>query len=343
MCDSLSTLNIKKLKTRKFPRKELTFYNYTENPANIRFGLCCINNELRQKNIFCSRGMIRRTYSSERAISLATQNLKDLQYLLEWNNKKGIHHYRMSSDMFPHINDPELTNDTYTLEPFKEQLKKIGDYAKKTNQRITMHPSQFNQIGANTKKVLESTIIDLQHHCDILDYMGMDNNAIICIHGGGTYNDKENTIRRWIEQYDDLPKSIKKRVALENCELQYNIEDCIYIANECDIPIIFDIHHFNCYNQKYNLKWDANDYIPYVIDSWKDRRMVAHISDQKEGAKLGAHHDFVDTIPDCFLDIPDIYGVGVDIEIEAKAKEKAIFKLYNKYSDLLGNKIDYRV
>lgn len=336
------TNKVKKLKTRKFPRKNVSIYQHSKNPPNIRLGLCCINNSLREKNIFCSRGMIRRTYTVDRAISLAFQNLNDLQTLLEWNNKKGIHHYRMSSDMFPHIHDPELS-DKYTLKPFKEILKSIGEYAKKSNQRITMHPSQFNQIGAISEKVLESTIIDLQHHCDILDYMNLDNNSIICIHGGGTYGNKENTIRRWIEQFDDLPKSIKKRIALENCELQYNIEDCIYIANECKIPIIFDIHHFNCYNQKYDLEWDPNDYIPYVIDSWKERRMVAHISDQKEDARLGAHHDYVESIPDCFLDIPDIYGVGVDIEIEAKAKEKAIFKLYNKYSDLLGNKFDYRI
>ena len=111
----------------------------------------------------------------------------------------------------------------------------------------------------------------------------------------------------------------------------------------CKIPVIFDIHHFNCYNQKYNLEWKGEDYIPYVIDSWFDRRMVAHISDQKEDARLGAHHDYVESIPDFFMNIPDVYGVGVDIEIEAKAKEEAIFKLYSKYKEHLGKKIDYRV
>jgi UV DNA damage endonuclease len=176
-----------------------------------------------------------------------------------------------------------------------------------------------------------------------MDAMEMDTNSILCIHGGGVYNDKENTIRRWIEQFSEMPISVKQRIAIENCELNYNIEDCLYIADECKIPVIFDVHHFNCYNIKYDLEWDANDYIPYIIDSWSTRRMLAHISDQKDNSRLGAHHDYVERIPKYLMTIPEKYQVGCDIEIEAKAKEAAIFKLYKKYQDKLGTLIDFRV
>ena len=33
------------------------------------------------------------------------------------------------------------------------------------------------------------------------------------------------------------------------------------------------------------------------------------------------------------MEIPEKYGIGVDIMIEAKAKEGAIFDLYQRYSD----------
>lgn len=328
---------VKKLFTYTLDKKYITIYH--DDTPDIRLGLCCINNTLRKQNIFCSRTMIRKNYTVEKAKNLALQNLKDLKFLIKWNSKHNIHHFRISSDIFPHMNDLEVEN--YTIDEFKEILKEIGDLCKKYDQRITMHPSQYNQIGTPNKNVFKSTILDLQHHTDILDAMGLDYNSIICIHGGGTYNNKQETIKRWIKQFETLSQSIKNRIAIENCEFQYNIEDCIYIANKCNIPVIFDIHHFNCYNKKYNLQWKPDKYIPYVLDTWGKRRMVAHISDQKEDAKLGAHHDFVESLPDCFLNIPTKYQCSIDIEIEAKAKEAAIFRLYEKYKSLLGKIIRY--
>jgi UV DNA damage repair endonuclease len=56
-----------------------------------------------------------------------------------------------------------------------------------------------------------------------------------------------------------------------------------------------------------------------------------HISEQKPDSRVGSHSDFIENIPQYMLDIPSEYGVGVDIEVEAKAKEAAIFKLRDKY------------
>ena len=304
-----------------------------ENPATLRLGLCCINNTLRQKNIFCSRSLISRTYTLEKAKDLVDKNLKDLMTILEWNIEHNISHYRLSSDMFPRITDQTISlENRLKICDYKEVLYNIGEYAKKTNHRITMHPGQYNQVGAVEQKVLDRTIEDLSIHAEILDYMGMDENAILIVHGGGTYGNKENTTRRWIEQFDDLPSPVKKRLVIENCERQYNVEDVLYISEEAKIPVIFDAHHFNCYNQIYDTDLIAEEYIPFVLESWRLRRAVVHISEQKEDARIGAHSDFIEEIPDYFLTIPEKYGVGVDIEVEAKAKENAIFKLYKKYN-----------
>ena len=302
----------------------------------VRLGICCINNGLRKRDIFCSRTMISRTYSINRARELVTQNLTDLKTILLWNRDNNIGHYRLSSDMFPRITDPELAPEKrLKIADFKDLLVDAGTVAKETGHRITMHPGQYNQIGAQSSAVFEKTVEDLSVHCEILDTMGMDENSIITIHGGGVYGDKENTIRRWIEQFGDLPRSVKNRLTIENCERQYNIEDCLYIAEECRIPVIFDSHHFTCYNQIYNTEFVAEDYISPVLESWWDRRMVCHISEQKPEARIGAHSDFIETIPSYFLSIPSVYGVSVDIEVEAKAKEAAIFKLYDKYPHLI--------
>jgi UV DNA damage endonuclease len=313
-------------------KKHCLIWQTAENPPTVRLGLCCINNSLRKQDIFCSRTLIARTYSLEKAKTLVSKNLEDLQTILEWNVKNKIYHYRLSSDMFPRITDPNIDLDNrLKISDYKEILYSIGNYAKQTNHRITMHPGQYNQVGAEKESVFLKTVEDLSIHSEILDSMGMDNNAILTVHGGGVYGDKESTTRRWIEQFDDLPRNVKDRLAIENCERQYNIEDVLYISEETNIPVIFDSHHFNCYNKIYDVNFIATDYMPYVVDSWKSRRIVSHISEQKENARIGAHSDFIEDIPDYFLSVPEEYGVGIDIEVEAKAKEAAIFKLYYNF------------
>jgi len=58
-----------------------------------------------------------------------------------------------------------------------------------------------------------------------------------------------------------------------------------------------------------------------------------HVSEQGPG-KCGHHSDFIETIPEYLLEIPNKYNINIDIMIEAKMKEQAIFKLYNKYPEL---------
>lgn len=305
-----------------------------ENTPNIRLGLCCINSSLRDIKIpvFCSRCLIKKTYTLEKAHELATQNLKDLKTLLVWNNDNGIKHFRLSSDMFPRITDDTIPIESrLKVSDYTDLLKDAGDYANATGQRLTMHPGQYNQIGAPDPEVFRRTIEDLTNHADILDAMGLDNNAIITIHGGGTYGDKEATKKRWIKQFQLLPENVKRRIAIENCERQYNIEDCLDLSYACNIPVILDSHHFDCYNLINNTDFVADNYIPYVLSSWGERRAVMHVSEQKPDARIGAHSDYIENIPQYMLDIPSEYGVGVDIEVEAKAKEAAIFKLNDKY------------
>lgn len=334
--------------------------NFSSNiDGQIRLGLCCINNTLRKKKIFCSRTMIRRNFTVEKAQKLALQNCSDICKLIEWNEKNGIKHLRLSSDIFPHFTDPEC--EEYDIEFAKYLLKKAGLLAKQYGHRITMHPGQYNQVGAKSVDVFEKTCKDLKMHADILDAMNIDNNGIICVHGGGTYGNKESTMRRWIEQFDDLPTNVRSRLAIENCERQYSVSDCLKISEECKIPVIFDTHHHACYchlHERSNEDSDNEDndneksisnndgltkeereklvdeYLPAIIDSWSDKIPLFHISEQASGKRIGAHSDFIENIPQYLFDINKQLNIKLDIEVEAKAKEAAIFKLYEKYPTL---------
>ena len=306
------------------------------NPSTIHLGLCCINNTLRNQGkkseIFCSRSLTAKSYTRDKAHDLALRNLQDLKTLLVWNHDHDIHHFRVTSDLFPRITDSVIPRDQrLRVVDYRHILADIGQYARSVGQRLTMHPGQYNQIGAQDRGVFDRTVEDLTIHADILDYMGMDDNAILTIHGGGVYGDKEATIKRWIQQFSLLPANVQRRIAIENCERQYNVGDCLRIATACRIPVIFDSHHFDCYNSINGTSFQARDYIGHVLASWGERRAVMHISEQRPDARVGTHSDFIEVIPEYMLSIPDEYDVGVDIEVEAKAKEAAIFKLRDKY------------
>lgn len=301
---------------------------------NIRLGLCCINNTLnmnKKARIYCNRTCIIKNYSVEKAKELSLQNVKDVLSILKWNNEHNIKHYRLSSDMYPHITNPKV--DSYTIDFSIPELKKIGEYAIENKHRLTMHPGQWNQIGAYKREVFDQTVKDLEYHCSLLDVMGMDNNSILCIHGGGTYGDKETTMRRWVEQFDDLPKNVKNRIAIENCEKCYSVEDCLELSSKCNIPVIYDSHHYYCYDLYHpdEVQKDIRELMPEIIESWGKRRPLFHIAEQKPNSPVGAHSEMIENIPGHILEIPYIYDIGIDIEVEAKNKEEAVLYLMKKY------------
>jgi UV DNA damage endonuclease len=319
--------------------------NYSKYKSRICLGLCCINTELRNTKypIFNSRTCIRKNFTVEKAKQLALLNVKDMPEMMIWNYENNINCFRISSDIFPHFTDTET--EKYNINFAKDELELAGGLANSLNQRVLMHPGQYNQVGTPNKKTFEKTVEDLKHHATILNTMGINKDGVIIVHGGGTYGDKENTKRRWIEQFDDLPSIVKKRLVIENCERQYTTRDCIDISDECGIPVVFDFHHYQCYNTIYKKKFGDNlepqeeimELIPEIIDSWTStnrNRIVMHLSEQGLG-KIGHHSDYIEKLPLELFNILDEYpSISIDLEIEAKMKEQAILKLYDKYPGL---------
>lgn len=307
---------------------------------NIQLGLCCLNISLREKKptIFSSRRVTLKTLEEKGIDNLKNKiinNLNDILKMMDWNENNGIKVFRLSSEIFPHYSNKKA--EDYTLDFAIKLLKKIGIKSKEYNQRLTFHPGQYNCLGSPHEDVIEHTIRDLKYHADILDIMELDQNSVMVIHGGGVYNNKKKTIERWCENYEKLSENIKKRLVLENCEKNFSIEDCLIVSEKVNVPVVFDTHHYECYKKIHpNEKFENPEYyIPKILETWdkKNIKVKFHVSEQGTG-KIGHHSDYIETIPEYLLDIPEKYNKAIDIMIEAKMKEKAIFKLYEKYPDL---------
>ena len=303
----------------------------------IQLGLCCLNMTLRAQNpsVFASRKMIIRTIREKGIICLKMkiiENLTDVLKIMDWNEENGIKVYRLSSEMFPHKSNPKV--EDYSFDFVMDLLKLIGEKSKKYNQRLTFHPGQYNVVGTPNKKTFQQTCIDLKYHADVLDLMNLGKDSVMVVHGGGMYGDKEKTKLRWCEQFHHLPENVKKRLVLENCEKSFSVKDCLDVSKKINIPVVFDTHHFECYkllhpDEEFE---DAEFYIPLVLETWTKRGIKPkfHVSEQGSG-RCGHHSDYIQEIPQYLLEIPEKYGIDIDIMIEAKKKELAIQKLYEKY------------
>lgn len=362
--------------------------NKTRKP---RLGYACINMTLREKphSICCNKTCRLATAikqgelteqpkgSSEYSKAIydflsdyGIRNLTAVFKIISWSRKNGIYFYRMSSDMFPHMNNfrmsEHMTADDWSnycnFSFASDLIFEIGAYAQKHQIRLTMHPGHYNQLGSKTATVIRNTVEDLAWHGKLLHFLWVGaerynlylsekdrpvkeniiNHSILCIHGGGTYGDKAKTIQRWKSNFKKLPDYIRKRIALENDEKGYSAEDLLPICKELQIPMIFDFHHYDCwayYHKENPDQKPISELLPEILSTWETRGIVPkfHLSDQAEDKKVGAHHDYVESIPDELLELMENDYV-FDIMIEAKQKELATQKLYKKYSALFSDR-----
>ncbi|KAF8914616.1 UV-endonuclease UvdE-domain-containing protein [Mucidula mucida] len=264
-----------------------------------RLGYACLNTILRTQKppVFCSRTCRIDTIKKngmDFVKDIGRQNCEDLLELIKWNEQKqNIRFMRVSSEMFPFASHATYG---YSLSFCAPLLARVGDLAKEYV-HATWQPAS---------EVITSSIRELQYHAELLDLMDLDQDAVMIIHGGGVYDDKEGTIVRMKENITNLPKNVRERLVLENDELCYNAEDLLPICEQLDVPLVFDYHH----------------------DALNPNQPKQHLSEQRPGAESimerRAHADRCENLPQ---DLPD----DMDLMIEAKDKEQAVLHLYRMY------------
>jgi UV damage endonuclease UvdE len=264
---------------------------------------------------------------------LAKKNLQDLASILRWNSQHNIYVYRMSSEIFPFATHPEYYRD-YNLDQFRDMLESLGRLAIKYNQRLTFHPGQYNQLTSLNPIVVDKTIIDLDFHAKVMDYMGLDKQSIVNIHGGSKGDGQEEAMGRFRKEFVRLSKSAQDRLTLENCELCFAVQDLLPTSELLGIPIVVDYHHHNLNPGDQSLV----QLTERVLRVWERRGIVPlfHVSESRTGVKptdsitvRRAHSDYVKVLPDALMELSK--STRIDVDIEAKAKERAVFMLYEKY------------
>jgi len=319
----------------------------------IILGYAGFNGTLRKQHVMVNR-TCRESTAKIKGIeylkSLAMKNLEDLFKTIQWNVENNIKFYRMSSDMFPHctnVFDNDYTLLAYSLDSFNDILRQIGSYANKFGIRLTFHPNLYNVLNSPNDNVVIKTFRDLHLHATVMNLMGLNNNSIIILHGGGVYGNKIESMIRWIDNFNKLPDYIKERIVLENDETNYSINDVINISksiksfkNINTIPIVLDIFHYQCYNlyikkrQSLELQIPIIDVLPLIKNTWdsSNRIMKLHISEQMPDSVIGTHSDYIKSIPQYLINFANqIKPDNIYLMCECKSKELCLLQLRKKY------------
>lgn len=286
----------------------------------IRLGYACISKTI---NVTSSSSYTYTNFLKENDYDkldrIIISNLNDLIKIIDYNNKNHIHFYRLSSNIIPLATKNEVEFDY--LEKYKSYYEIISEKVKKM--RVDFHPDQFCVLNSTRKDVVKNSIIILKYHYNLLKYLRIKKKVLVLHVGGNTFG-KENSIKRFINNYNKLPNYLKKCIVIENDDKIFNINDCLKISKQTNIPIVLDYHHHNCNNES-----DLYSYIEEIFNTW-DKNPKVHFSSPKNKTKKDyrSHNDYIDSDEFIkFIENIKHLNYDIDIMIEAKAKDEALFRL----------------
>ena len=197
----------------------------------MSIGYACINMQLsypqkyggKEKGVVpitTGRSMIKRTFKAkgvDYASELTLNNVKDLDKIIDWNILNGYDFFRITSGLAPWKSEYKW-DDLPDIDEIRTWLYSAGVKAKTHNVRITSHPGPFNVLTSPHEHVVKNCVSDLTDHGDVFDMMNLSRTPYnkINIHIGGAYGDKESAMKRFCENFELLPDSVKSRLTVEN-------------------------------------------------------------------------------------------------------------------------------
>lgn len=284
----------------------------------VRFGYACICNAINESS---SSPYTYREYLEKGDLDkldrVIISNLDGLEKIIDYNIKNNVHFYRMSSKIIPLATKDDVVFDY--IDRYKDIYERIGEKIINSGMRVDFHPDQFCVLNSTKKEVVDNSIKILDYHYKLLEVLGIKEKTLV-IHVGSSVFGKENSIKRFINNFRKLPKYLREVIAIENDDKIFNVSDVNLISDVLDVPVVLDYHHYRCNKSEIDIK--------KIFDSWKGRTPKIHYSSPRNSRDFRSHSEYINS--DDFINfIEEIkaYNVNVDIMIEAKSKDDALFRL----------------
>ncbi len=193
------------------------------------------------------------------------QSLEFVDRILDYLKAEKLDMYRMSSDLAPYATHPDLPQFHGMVAESDAELAAFGAKARDYDIRLSFHPSQYVLLNAPNPELTRKSIWDLASQAEMLDRMGLDDEAVMITHVGGVYDDHDESRARWIAGWEQCPDHVKRRLVLENDDIRFSAADVLWIHERTGVRLIFDYQHFWCLNPE---RLDMRDTLERFVASW---------------------------------------------------------------------------
>ena len=300
----------------------------------MNLSLCCISNILAEQGIKF-RTMTYKSFNSKpreesllKLSGIIQNNFKTTRDIIHHCKKSGIKGYRLSSDLTPVLNHPDVKLSLEELPEYKiiqYQINELKKAIKETGIKVSAHPSEYITLTSEDPKAIQNSITDLETHADIFDRLDLPQSyeAPLNIHVRKD-GDPIDISNRFILNYNKLSSAVRKRLVLENNDNANgvwsvkNLHTYFYQTN--GIPVTFDTLHHKILPD--NLTEEEAFNLAY--ETW-NTTPIFHYSEGKNNTR--AHEHMAQFLPPTYK---EVYW-----DVELKNKDYAILEMLEKCKILL--------
>ncbi len=260
-----------------------------------------------------------------------------LHAILGYLDEIDVRMYRLSSDFVPYCTHPELPQFHGQVRECRAELAELGRRARELGIRLSLHPSQYVLLSALDPAITAKGIADVDAQAELLDALEQGPEAVVVLHLGGAYGDKDAALRRFVETYPRLSEAGRRRLVVENDETLYTVQDCLRVHEATGVPVVFD-HQHHLLNpgtlgtgeacRAALATWPAGVTPKVHFSSPKlDTRTVVRGKREVEAPPLLSQHaDYVHPWEFAGF-LREVGPLSFDVMLEAKRKDAALLKL----------------
>jgi UV DNA damage endonuclease len=266
--------------------------------------------------------------------------------VLAYLRKHGIHMYRMSSDIAPYATHPDMPQFHNMVKESASDLARFGRLAREADVRLSFHPSQFIVLNSENEALTKKSMWDLDSQAEMLDLMECGPEAVMVVHVGGAYGDRESGWRRWAQTWKRLGEPVRRRLVLENDDIRYSAADVLKVHEATGVKCVWDYQHHWCFNPE---GLELVETLRKFCATWpKGVRPKMHFSCartelrelKRKNRKTGriehvlqppiwtGHADFNNPF-ETITFLRSIREIDVDVMLESKAKDLSLIRLRN--------------
>ncbi|HSN76871.1 MAG TPA: UV DNA damage repair endonuclease UvsE [Anaerolineae bacterium] len=227
-----------------------------------------------------------RRWQNNPHLSVSLAYLRDI---FEYLRRERIAMYRISSDLAPYLTHPELTQFHGQIEECAAELAAVGHLAREIGLRLSFHPSQYVVLNAPDEALVARSALDVVTQAELLERMGLDDEAVVVLHVGGVYEGRERARERFVLAFERLPEPARRRLALENDDTRFGVADTLWIHQRTGVRLIFDnLHHHNFNPERMPLR----DALAACLETWSPHvRPKVHFSSPRTEMRVAEQQD----------------------------------------------------